>query len=203
MQIKIKILFTTLIISLFLACSNDNETDSVTPAFHQTYLRFVSPSGTNVLDSLHLLENGLTMKEIDDDLFSVSINRNSDSQSVDNREMRKYLFWASPQTDTNFKKEETLVQLDWCDFNIWDMEKHPQNYHEIYKIIMRSPKIFGNKELHSINWYVNVSGRAYDAYKCELDGQEISLENDPFYNSQVYDGRHFVSAIITIQCLNE
>jgi hypothetical protein len=201
MQIKIKILFTTLIMSLFFACSNDNEGDSVTPAYHQTYLRFVSPSGTNVLDSLHLLENGLTKKVIDDDLFSVSINRSSDGQSMDSH-MSKYLFLASPRTDTIFKKDETLVRLDWNDFNIWDLEKRPQIYHEIYKISMRSPKIFGNKEQHSMNWYANVVGRTYDAYKCELDGQEISLENDPFYNKRVYDGRHVVSAIITILCEN-
>ncbi|MBR4368226.1 MAG: hypothetical protein IKP52_02860 [Prevotella sp.] len=201
MQENLKVLLTLLIMSSFLSCANDNEIeDNATPASHQIYLRFVSPIGTNVLDSLHVLENDVIGKELDDNLLSISINRTSDNQSFGKFDMKKYLYRASPQHGTEFEKEETLVDLGWCDFNIWDIEKRPYKYHEIYIITMISPKIFGDKKLHTLNWYVNVAGRTYDAYKCEYDYEEISLDNDPLYNKRVYDGRHMVLAIITIVC---
>jgi len=194
MQVKLNFLFLLLLLSSCMACNNTIE-DSTPPAHNVTFLRFVSPSGTNVLDSLHILESdgNIKMEKIDDDeLISICGDRSSDRKAL---ELSKYLFYATSQAGAEFKYEETLLKIEWTDFDIFDVEK------QVYTIAMKSKKVFGDDDTHYLKWYVNVFGRGeYDAYKCEIDGQNVSLANDLLYNKTKYVDRHFVKAIVNVPC---
>ena len=54
---KSKIFSVILIVSLLFACSNEEVEgeDGLNPFYSETYIRFVSPAGTNVMDSLDML----------------------------------------------------------------------------------------------------------------------------------------------------
>ena len=109
--------------------------------------------------------------------------------------MQGNYFYA--RTKWDFPKDEILLKLEWIDF------KSSSDYNEIYSIQLYSPKIFGDNETHTLKWYVNISEWRENAYKCELDGYEVSLDNDPFYNERKFhddDNRHPVAGIITINC---
>lgn len=195
MQI-IRLLSIVLIVTAFVACNNYTE-NGVTPSYNVTYLRFVSPSGTNVLDSLNVLEEGIKIQELDPKLITIIGRRISDGKAVD---LHKELFHASKQAGSEFEREETLIKLEWNDFNIWDVEKRDNQYEEIYEIHLQSSQIFCDNATHHLKWYVNVLGREHNAYKCEVDGQEVSLDNDPLYNLRTYDARHEVAGFVTFYC---
>jgi len=56
MQIKYRFLFVLLMVSSFMACDDDKLiTGDNEPLYNHTYLRFVSSTGTNVLDSLSIM----------------------------------------------------------------------------------------------------------------------------------------------------
>ena len=196
MQIKFRFLFI-LLASLFIACGDevgplgDNE-----PLYNHTYLRFVSPTGTNVLDSLSIMSPEKWVMELGTDLMSISGIRASDGQTL---ELTPELFYGSKRAGDEFDEKGPLVHVWWYDF-YFCKEKRPKKYHETYTVTMTSPKVFGDGVSHTLTWYVKVSGRAVDAYKCEVDGHEVSLANDPLYIMDSYEGRHFVSAIVTVPC---
>lgn len=183
-------------LTMFISC-NDGNDDSVTPSHNVTYLRFISPSGTNVLDSLDVIEEGLQMHKIDTDLIRINGYRTSDNQPL---EISKYFYHVSENNGVEFSREETLIRLDWYDFNIWDVEKRAYQYKEMYEILLFGPRIFGDNDTHQLKWYVNVAGRVHDAYQCEVEGRMISLDDDLIYNQRTYDGRHAVAGIITFCC---
>lgn len=197
MQVKFKILFIMLTMLSLIACSSNEDSVGVTPSRNETYLRFVSPSGTNILDSLHVMGENDKIVEMSSDLISVRGKCASDGSDL---EFINELYYGSKRAGDEFEREEALVRVRWYDFKIWDIEDRPNKYNEIYTVTMTSPKLFGNNESHTLAWYVKVVGRTHDAYKCEVDGQEVSLDNDPFYNKYTYEGRHNVNAIITIPC---
>lgn len=198
MQVKIKILGIAALLSSFAACSNEGGGDQTNPSLNNTYIRFVSPSGTNVLDSL-----GITMKEklrvaVTDNRITVTGKRTSDGTPL---EFLNEWEWASPIYEPKFKEEKgTVLHLFWVDHKTWNIEKRSNSYDENYAIQLSSPEVFGNNEVHTLNWHVKVKGRTHDAYKCELDGKEVSLSDDPFYNWHVTYDLHQVAAEVTIIC---
>jgi hypothetical protein len=191
MQIT-RLLSAVVIIFSFMACNSEGGDDNVRPSYNETYLRFVSPSGTNVLDSLNVL-NG-AMVGLNTDLISISGIRHSDEQELD---ITRYWLYASKQTGSEFLTDETLIVLWWNDFKVWNVEKRPKRYDETYEIKLKSPQIFGDEETHTLKWYVSVSGRKQNAYRCEADGQEVALSDDIIYNKKTFDGRHWVTGIVT------
>lgn len=192
---KIKLLSMLLSALLVVSCNNYIE-GGVPPSNNRTVLRFVSASGTNILDSLQVLDNGNTPREVSAELMSIKGIRTSDNQPL---EMQNYLLYSSKPADSAYPRE-TLLDLSWVDFNIAQAEKRPREYTEVYDICLQSRRVFGNDELHRLKWYVSISGYDYNAYKCELDGQEVELTNDPLYNEHTYNGRHYVNAMLTIKC---
>jgi hypothetical protein len=188
-----------LLVFTMSSCSNSEEQgDNANPAINFSYLRFVSSCGTNVLDSLKVFEkDGPTSQEIKDSLISIKCIRTSDNQQLD---MINHLFYANSQADYEFPRDETLIRLNWVDFNTWDLEKRPYHYDEVYDILLQSSKIFGDNETHHLKWYVSVVGRAHNALKCEVDGQKVSLDDDPLYNREAIYGVFEVNGIITIPC---
>ena len=214
MQMKTRILFILLVASSLFACSEEGSEgdDDMHPFIHKTYVRFISPAGTNVIDSLGVLN----MKEErfvffdKSELMTVSATRMSDGQLLEVN--NSAWIWAEP-TDNNyqvpvpdafFPYEETVAFLEWVDFNPCNLEKHAYSYDEIYEIQLNSQQLFGSTESHTLRWYAKVNGRVINAYKCEVDGQEISLDDDPFYNYTspywVHHSNKFADALIEITC---
>jgi hypothetical protein len=197
MQVKYKFLFVLLMVSSFMACDDDKLiTGDNEPLYNHTYLRFVSSTGTNVLDSLSIMSPEKWVMELGADIMSVSGIRASDNHALD---LMTELFYGSKRAGDEFDEKGPLVHVMWYDSYICK-EKRPKKYHETYTVTMTSPRVFGDGVSHTLTWYVNVSGRTVDAYKCEVDGHEVSLANDPLYIMDSYEGRHFVSAIVTVPC---
>ena len=197
---KIKVVLWTIILFPFLISCSSEEVgeDNASPAIGTSYVRFVSPTGKNILDSLNVL-NPYERKTVDfdSDLMDITVIRKSDNEPL---WLRKNLFYACEQTGTEFEQDETVVELYWTDFMVMNIEKRPLNYNDVYEVQMKSPKIFGNNNVHTIKWYISVTGRAHDAYKCEVDGQEVPLTDDPFYKQQFKMGHHGVAGFITVYC---
>jgi len=113
MQVKSKILFI-LLASLFIACGDevgplgDNE-----PLYNHTYLRFVSPTGTNVLDSLCIMSPEKWVMELGTDLMSISGTQASDGQTL---ELTPELFYGSKRAGDEFDEKGPLVHVWWYDF---------------------------------------------------------------------------------------
>lgn len=184
-----------LVMASFIACSdNGSNDDNITMCPSSTYLRFVSPSGTNILDSLGVIKRDENDKiiEVDDDIIETSGIRVSDGES---------LFIANWMTGTIIEHEgiqtdETCLGLHWNDPKACFTEKdRPWEYDDVYDIQLYSPQVFGDDNIHRLKWYIHVTGQVIKAYKCEYDGQEVNLDNDPRYNRF-----HTVDAILTITC---
>ena len=211
MQVKNKILCAVVILFSLFACDDNNEA-AMTPIPNWTYIRFVSSAGTNVLDSLNIIERSVEtpFAPIDTTLISINMIRESDNQIFSgtifgSSSLQQRFCYANPQLDTLFQNKETLVFLEWNDFKPHTFEKRPKEYNEVYRFQLYGPKIFGDDETHTLKWYADISGGIYDVYKCELDGREVLLDNDPFFNRKRYltdDGsRHSsVQGLITINC---
>lgn len=112
MQVKYKILFI-LLASLFIACDDevgplgDNE-----PLYNHTYLRFVSPTGTNVLDSLSIMSPEKWVMELGADIMSVSGIQASDNHALD---LMTELFYGSKRAGDEFDEKGPLVHVMWYD----------------------------------------------------------------------------------------
>lgn len=206
MQMKTKILFSLLVASSLFSCGEEgNESgDGINPFVNQTYIRFVSPVGTNVIDSLGVLnmKERLYVLLEDTDLLTITGTRMSDGQPLEFN--ANHWLWASEKNDPLLKRTETLARLEWLDFNAYYPERHPYEYDEIYEINLSSPELFGKDVTHTLRWYAKVKGKVLNAYKCELDGKEVSLDDDPFYNYTspywTMVKNKFVTALIDIKC---
>ena len=193
------VLWTIILLPFLISCSSEEVgEDNMTPAIGRTYVRFVSPTGKNILDSLKVLNpDERKTADFDSNLMEITVIRKSDNEPL---WLRKNLFYACEQTGTEYEQDETVVELYWTDFMVMNIEKRPLNYNDVYEVQMKSPKIFGNNNVHTMRWYIAVTGRAHDAYKCEVDGQEVPLTDDPFYKQQFKMGHHGVAGFITVHC---
>ena len=160
--------------------------DSMPPADYSVYLRLVSPSGNNILDSLGIYKDGPI--SIDEKgLFCVDAIRTSDNKPP--LRITKNLICASIQAGTEYSKEESIIGLFWSDFDAHEGK-------ETYEIQLQSPKIFGDNRVRNISWFVRVSSRnLVDVYKCIIDGQEVSLDN----KIMTHRGEE---SVITLCCYN-
>lgn len=103
--------------------------------------------------------------------------------------------------DKVFDKDEAMLYLSWNDYKITCTYHREESYDEAYRVDIRSPKIFGNEDEHTIKWYVKVNGGTYDAYRCEVDGKDVDLSQDILYNRRIYNGGcHVLYEMITVLC---
>ena len=179
---------------LVSSCESEGNENSLPPADNVTYIRFVSPSGTNVLDSLNVLEGNGDMCEINPEHITFAEHHTQASKPCD---FRQYYLRTSKQMNY-FAKEETIAELHWVDF---DVRRAKAGSTFTYSIEMSGRNIFGDDNVHTLKWYLNVyDGGTFDAYKCEVDGKETDLSRDPFYTNQTSHDRRSVAAFITIEC---
>ena len=184
MQVKILRLLPLLAALMMTGCSSDEgEDDQVSIPTYDFYIRFLSPSGTNILDSLDVCAGQeLHVTAGDEDIILTCISSWKE-QPVNKLGLA---WWTIPKNYHWHNQEEvlpegTVLDFHWAD-NLYHSRYRP-NYLEVeYLITLISPKIFKDNEGHTIKWFVKILGNRYDAYKCEVEGKNYSLVDDPIYN---------------------
>ena len=181
-----------MLLSLFcmMSCSKEHIEDSIPPPHNELFIRFVSPVGTNILDSLGVGGELYTQAERND-IQVECIN------AWDNEVMSLHplawctippgYYWKGKTKEDNTEMpcmtEGTVIYISWTDFNLIGNEKRPANYTATYVVTIKSPEIFGNDEIHTVKWDVKVNGNTFDANNvCEIDGNEYSLVGDALYD---------------------
>lgn len=185
---KFLVLGLSLIIATILGLTSCKESYVTPPTNNKTYLKFLSPTGMNVLDSLKIIPDNNTVMEMDDaDIMTVRGIRESDGKvlRMNNRFVR-----TSPRWGAGFPREESIAELGWGDFYNEDSD--------VYSILLQSAAVFNDNEIHTLKWYVRGHGNSYNAYKCEFDGVEVSLMDDPVYSKNSRGNYHALEALITV-----
>lgn len=217
---KYMILATMILGTLMVitACSKDYpekyEENSSYPMAGELYIRFLSPIGTNILDSLNVCGNqGISVKTEDCDIKFTCVNTWNNA----NMDMYQRTAWVKIKDGINsiYKSNSSApmeagsaLHYSWQDMPLFFDESHPNVFEYSYVISIHSPLIFKNNDIHTIKWFVWMNGGIHDAYKCEVDGKEYSLAGDAavynywseFWNevSGPYGRVHDLAAQITI-----
>ena len=169
---------------LLTGCSDNNEgEDSMDIPPGYMYVRFVSPVGTNVLDSLGVtdLENPTYTPVPDEGILSVEVFKENSGISIKKGYYAEYRV-ESPTRDIGniigADTPETLLYVHWTDSDL--SEPSTYDYDDAYIVKLKSQAIFQDNEDHFVKWFVHIykGKRYYYVYKCEVDGVDHPLEDD-------------------------
>jgi hypothetical protein len=152
------------------------------------FVRFVSPSGTNVLDSLNVLEGSDMVKIKDSLIIDASAYRASNGKDYDSF---TNMFIRDNNDYFNYGTDETFFYESFTEFT------HGKGV-DYCVLQMKSNKLFGNDNVHTIKlYYTMLVDSVFTAYKCEVDGEVYPMWNDPLYQSSL-DKLDFFATMITI-----
>lgn len=178
---RLAILLVVLVLFPLLPSCDDNvyNEDSLPVVPFTVCLRFVSDSGTNILDSLNVKKPGyfaLGSSPLEDFTFEWQ-NKNNDLNP--NWARPQFYIYEYPCTDTEYlaARNGTILEAQFTDISIREVGPGKNKVRdEEYTIFISSKKIFGNDTKHTIKYYVHITRRAkYEAYKCEIDGKECPI----------------------------
>lgn len=183
-----------LVISIFLSsCNDEGKGDEV--FFHQfnTSVKFESSVGTNVVDSLNLVQLGNTLEDSgmlydlkNGDIIRARCIRESDGAEIEFSRRNAYYnsAWINPlpyafgEGRYDASKDGTLLAFGWTDPHIFSPEKAPKKeYDQAYTIYFKSPKIFGDDKERTIKWYTHVHRNISNVYKCEVNGVDFDFKS--------------------------
>lgn len=178
----IKLLFAIMLLPILTACEkNTGGSDAVFIANFNFKVKFESPIGTNVLDSLQIQP----MQDNDydnhlDDLTVVYSNKNNDLKHWGDLDLRycDTEGWGGLNPNFSFVGVGTVLHIGFVDISIYDTPNHkyPKRDEE-YTVSLTSKKIYGDEKIHTIKFYVHIKGKAvYHTYKCEVDGKEQQIQ---------------------------
>ena len=203
MKKSLLIIFSSFMVLLLLwGCSSKEEYlegEGAYPIVGETYIRLLLPSGTNVLDSLKVFNEEERKREkispLDEmekisplDEMMVKVVRTSDGEVVSHQQRYFYTNPLLYVRDESLVKEEDFevyLKVMWWDFKRWkNGPGRPYRHEDSYDIEIRSPLISGGEEIHTVRWYLTVIGGYSNAYKCEVDGKDVNLEDDPLYTGK-------------------
>ena len=190
MQIKLLRYIPLLAVLMMMGCSKDNNTDDAIFPYMEMYVRFVSPTGTNILDSLDIIGNDVIRRTKDDEIIVRGVSKwwgnPVDTLIQAWQRIPKDYYWQNSEDSP--MTEGTVLRFAWADDLYLKEEQRPYRLENEYIINLQSPMIFKNDDIHTIKWYVNVKGNTGDAYRCEVDGREYPIDKDPVYS---YRERHY------------
>lgn len=213
MQVRNITIILLLSLLCMTSCNNDWE-DSLPPAEAHLFIRFVSPAGTNILDSLCL--GGEPYSQVDKKDIQVKCINAWDNEVITVHSLAwqtipSGYYWKGKAgkdgTEMPCMTEGTVLHVSWTDSNLFGSENRPANYLASYIITFNSLRIFDSEETHTVKWDVRVRGNTYDAAGvCEIDGKEYSLVGDAvydhwsiYYGDELPSGRaHEVEAQLTM-----
>lgn len=196
----IHLLWAIILLPIIAACSKDEGGEDAMHVDHFTILvKFESPTGTNILDSLNLVlyKDSLLYNDNTD---IIDLDWNNKGNNLENNIWKKPSLhwvnitddWGSENPNFSFKNVGTVLYIQLCDRRV-----SRSNFHEcddIYDINIRSKAIFGNDNPHTIRYHVHINGHAcgYYATKCEVDGKDYPFEGPyltihPEYGIQIVE----------------
>jgi hypothetical protein len=154
------------------------------------FVRFVSPSGTNVLDSLNVLEGSDMVKIKDSLIIDASAYRASNGKDYDSF---TNMFIRDNNDYFNYGTDETFFYESFTEFT------HAKMAADYCVLQMKSNKLFGNDNVHTIKLYYTllVDNSIFTAYKCVVDGEVYPMWDDSLYQSSL-DKLDFFATMITI-----
>ena len=188
----IKALIAIMLFPLLPSCDdNVYKEDSLPVVSFTVCLRFVSDTGTNILDSLNVKKQEcfvLGSSPLEDLTFEWQ-NKNNDLKP--NWAKPDFCICEYPFTNTEYMaaRNGTVIQALLTDISITDEGPGKNKVRdEEYTIYISSKKIFGNDTKHTIKYYVRIPRRAkYEAYKCEIDGKECPIIGPDFEKYKTID----------------
>ena len=190
---RLAILLVVLVLFPLLPSCDDNvyNEDSLPVISFTVCLRFVSDSGTNILDSLNVKKQEcfvLGSSPLEDLTFEWQ-NKNNDLKP--NWAKPDFCIYEYPFTNTEYMaaRNGTVIQALLTDISITDegLGKNKVRDEE-YTIYISSKKIFGNDTKHTIIYYVHITRKAkYEAYKCEIDGKECPISGPGYERYKMID----------------
>ena len=176
---------------LLPSCDNVYNEDSLPVISFTVCLRFVSDSGTNILDSLNVKKQEcfvLGSSPLEDLTFEWQ-NKNNDLKP--NWAKPDFCIYEYPFTNTEYMaaRNGTVIQALLTDISITDEGPGKNKVRdEEYTIYISSKKIFGNDTKHTIKYYVHITRKAkYEAYKCEIDGKECPISGPRYERYKMID----------------
>ena len=139
-------------------------------------VELLTPTGRNLLDSLGVISDEsissvVYSKAAASNLFSVKITKDGGAQTIDTSTMD---YWIEKSKDGKL-----LLSIRFLDEGLWNKG----SYDDVYVTTISSNSSAVNMNDHTIKWYVHAgtSSCSYDAYKCEVDGEDYSLASDALY----------------------
>ena len=193
-----------------VSCSDSNDEpgggDGLALAEFNIFVHFLKEDGTNAADYVKLekvvtdsTENYIYLPIEEEGSVQALCTRESDGLqcelSKDAGQISSgHAGWVNYSTldwHEELVNAGTLLWLGWVDFLTAFPDdpdyNRPDNYDEAYTIVIRSQKLFGNDEEHTIKWFVHVKWNIVDAYRCEVDGDEFDFMNEPYYKKYFHE----------------
>ena len=150
--------------------------------FH-VIVRFESAIGTNIADSLSIIDitKPETWNAKKEDI-QVRVYRGSDHKLLEiDRERWTY---TKASTVTSFPKGTCLTVLA-TDMQIFEGGLWGE---QTYTFEFKSRKLFGNDDVHTVQWFIHGMGRVvYKVYKCEIDGEDMPLSKSKLLTEAKYN----------------
>ena len=190
---RLAILLVVLVLFPLLQSCDDNvyKEDSLPVVSFTVCLRFVSDTGTNILDSLNVKKQEcfvLGSSPLEDLTFEWQ-NKNNDLKP--NWAKPDFCICEYPFANSEYMaaRNGTVIQALLTDISITDEGPGKNKVRdEEYTIYISSKKIFGNDTKHTIKYYVHIPRRAkYEAYKCEIAGKECPIIGPDFEKYKTID----------------
>ncbi len=184
---KVNIIITKLLLAIMLlptivSCDEDNGgSDAMHIDSFVVLVKFESPIGTNILDSLNVQPTQDSTTNNLDGLNVTWKNKNNNLRDP-NWWGKPVLSWQhftdstySHNPNFSYKGLGTVLYMCLTDRNVSDSD-YPKADEE-YTITLKSKKIFGNDSPHTIKYYVHINGGGCGYYtkKCEVDGQNYPI----------------------------
>ena len=180
-NIIIKQLLVIMLLLTIASCDKDNNgSDAMHVDNFEIIVKFESPIGTNILDSLGVQHMNNSIRGYN--LGDLNINWKNKENNLNYHWSEPYLAWVktedwfdSKNPNFSFKGIGTVLYMSLTDFNVSDSD-YPKADEE-YTITLTNKKIFGNDSPHTIKYYVHINGGGcgYDTKKCEVDGKDYPI----------------------------
>lgn len=176
----------------------------------QIFVHFVNEDGTNAADYIKLekevtdsTESYIYLPIEEEGSIQIRCTRESDGLQYDfakrlapqtRIELTGEAGWVNNSTPgcyEEFVEAGTLLWIQWADFLVAEPDDpdwpRQENYDDVYTFSIKSQKIFGNDEEHTIKWYAHIKRNRFDAYRCKVDGEGFDFKSDRLYREYYND----------------
>ena len=174
------------------------------------YLHFVNANGTNAADYVRL-EKEVTDSTVmyiylpieEEGSIQIRCTRESDGFQYEfGKRLAPYsrveltgeagwVNFSTPGCYEEFVEAGTLLWIKWADFLVSEPDDpdwpRQENYDDVYTFSIKSLKIFGNDEEHTIKWFAHIKRNRFDAYRCKVDGEDFDFKSDRLYREYYND----------------